>query len=166
MRLFFGFVAKTTDTTKDRVHRWDGQAFSPAGMQKGSVVLLVVEDEPLIQGLLEDMLAEAGFEVTTACNGDQAIAELATGAGRFRAVITDIRLGTGPDGWEVGQRARELVAEMSVVYVTADSDHMWLSKGVPGSVLVLKPFSSAQIITVVSTLLTEADARRAIGGSA
>jgi DNA-binding response OmpR family regulator len=128
-------------------------------------VLLVVEDEVGIQELLEIVLADAGFEVMTASDGDQAIAELNTGAARFKAVITDIRLGTGPDGWEVGRRARELVPNMAVVYVTADSGHLWPSRGVPGSVLVSKPFAMAQITTAVSTLLAEADARQAISGA-
>jgi DNA-binding response OmpR family regulator len=44
-------------------------------------VLLVVEDELHIQDLLRSALADAGFEVMTACNGEQAIAELDTGAG-------------------------------------------------------------------------------------
>jgi DNA-binding response OmpR family regulator len=127
-------------------------------------MLLVVEDELHIQDLLKSALADAGFDVITACDGKQAIAELSTEAGRFKAVITDIRLGTGPDGWEVGRHARELVPDISVVYVTGDSGHAWPSRGVPGSVLVSKPFALAQIITAVSTLLTEADARRAVIG--
>jgi DNA-binding response OmpR family regulator len=80
---------------------------------------LVVEDEVAIQELIREVRAEAGFQVTTASDGHQAITELNTGTGRFKAVITDIRLGTGPDGWEVGRHARELVPNMAVVYVTA-----------------------------------------------
>jgi DNA-binding response OmpR family regulator len=69
-------------------------------------MLLVVEDESLILDSLESEFAEAGFDVTTASGGDQAIAEVNAGADRFRAVITGIRLGKGPDGWEVGRHAR------------------------------------------------------------
>jgi DNA-binding response OmpR family regulator len=122
-----------------------------------TILLLLVEDDELIRELLEAALAEAGFDLTVAADGEQALAELETDATRFRAVITDIRFGAGPDGWEVGRRAREIIADMPVVYMSGDSAHEWPSKGVPNSIMVAKPFAPAQIITAVSTLLNQAD---------
>jgi DNA-binding response OmpR family regulator len=81
---------------------------------------------------------------------------------RFVAVITDINLGAGPDGWEISRHVRLLVPDMAIVYMTGASAHKWPSQGVPGSVLVTKPFRLAQITKTVSALLTEADARRAL----
>jgi DNA-binding response OmpR family regulator len=120
---------------------------------------LVVEDEKRLRTVLEKGLVAAGFKVIMACDGVRAIAELNTRAGQFSAVITDIRLGKGPDGWEVGRHARELVPAMPVVYVTGDSAHAWPSMGVSGSVLLSKPYGFAQLIATISTLLTETDAR-------
>jgi len=119
-------------------------------------LLLLVEDEHLVQEMLEHVLTDAGFEVFLAVNGQQALAELEAGAARFKAVITDIRLGGGPDGWAVAHRARELVPTMPIVYMSGDSAHEWASKGVPNSVILAKPFAPAQIITAVATLLNEA----------
>jgi DNA-binding NtrC family response regulator len=103
--------------------------------------ILVVEDEILIQEILHIEFDGAGFEVITANNGNQAIAELEADAAKFRAVVTDIRLAEGPDGWEIGRRARELVTDMPVVYIMGDSTHEWPSKGVPESVVLMKPFA-------------------------
>jgi DNA-binding response OmpR family regulator len=125
-------------------------------------MLLVVEDEILIQYLLESALAHAGFKVVMARNGTEAIAELNAKAARFKAVITDINLGAGPDGWAISRHVRLLVPDMPIVYLTGNSAHEWPSQGVPGSVLVTKPFGLAQFMTAVSALLTEADARRAL----
>ncbi len=72
-----------------------------------TILLLLVEDEPLIRMMLEETLSEEGFKLMVATSGTQAIAELDTGAQRFRGVVTDIDLGEGPDGWEV---ARTLVS--------------------------------------------------------
>ena len=124
-------------------------------------MLLVVEDERHIQDLLEISLTDAGFEVVTASDGTEAIAELDAASSRCRAVITDIKLGAGPKGWEVARHARMLVPDMPIVYVTGDSGHEWPSQGVPNSVLVVKPFALSQIITAISALLTDADAHRA-----
>jgi DNA-binding response OmpR family regulator len=72
-------------------------------------------------------------------------------------VITDIKLGAGPSGWDVARHARGLRPELPVVYATADSAHNWPVRGVPKSVVVQKPYASAQLVTAISTLLTDAD---------
>jgi DNA-binding response OmpR family regulator len=122
-----------------------------------TTALFLVEDDALIRELLEASLTEAGFEVVEVSCGTKALAHFEADAARFRAVITDIRLGVGPDGWAVARRARELVPTMPVVYMSGDSSHEWSSKGVPNSLMVAKPFAPAQIITAVSTLLNAAD---------
>ena len=103
--------------------------------------------------ILEDALTEAGFEVLTAPNGIEACALLDADASRFKGVLTDIRLGTGPDGWAVGHRTRELVPHMPVVYMSGDSGHEWASNGVPNSVMLDKPFAMAQAVTAITQLL-------------
>jgi DNA-binding response OmpR family regulator len=117
------------------------------------ILILLVEDEHLIRLNLEEDLADAGFDVVLATNGDEAIAELDLDAARFRAVLTDIRLGAGADGWGVARHARESVSGMPIVYISGDSGHDWPVHGVPDSVMVPKPFVAAQILTALSTLL-------------
>lgn len=124
-----------------------------------AAVLLLVEDEAVIQAMLDAELSDAGFAIVLAADGAGALAELEADAARFRAVITDIGLGSGPDGWDVGRRARELVATMPIVYMSGDSNLEWSAKGVPNSVMVAKPFATIQLLTAVSTLLNEADPR-------
>jgi DNA-binding response OmpR family regulator len=118
-------------------------------------LLLLVEDEVLVQEFLEHSLTEEGFDVTITSNGTQAFAELESDAARFKAVVADIKLGEGPDGWSVGRRARELVHDMPVIYMSGDSAHDWSSQGVPNSVMLAKPFVPAQLITAIATLLNE-----------
>ena len=124
-----------------------------------SILLLLVEDEALIRMNLQDELEEAGFALVVASNGGQAMAELEADATRFRGVLTDIRLGSGPNGWDVARRARELVPGVPMVYISADSAQDWDAQGVPNSVMVAKPFVVAQIITALSTLLNEASSQ-------
>src|ERR1700676_2591569 len=109
--------------------------------------VLLVDDDALIQGTMTVALADAGFEIVAASNGTQALAELDADATRFKAVITDINLGTGPDGWDVGRHARELVSDMPIVYISGDSCSEWSSQGVPDSVMITKPFAPAQLVT-------------------
>ena len=124
--------------------------------------LLLVDDERSILDVLEDAFFEEGFEVFAASNGRRAITELQAEATQFAAIITDIRLGMGPDGWAVAQRARELASDISVIYLSGDSNPDWVSKGVPHSMFFTKPFGLYKVVTAVSMLLNEADARRAV----
>ena len=115
--------------------------------------VLVVEDEPLISEMLSGALSDAGFEVIMANTGRKAFAQLDTKLADIDAVLTDIRLGQGPDGWEVGRHARELAHHIPVIYMSGDSTSDWTARGVPNSVMISKPFAPIQAITAISNLL-------------
>ena len=125
-------------------------------MADAAALILLVEDDDLILEMLEDALKLAGFGVVTAPDGRGAMAALDQGD-EIRAVVTDIRLGPGPEGWEVAQHARAKSMDMGVVYMSGDSCHHWMIKGVPKSVLVPKPFVPAQIIAALANLLNRTE---------
>lgn len=117
-----------------------------------SAIILLVEDEDLVLMTVEAALHDAGYEVVPARDGREALALLEARIEEFGALMTDVRLGE-PDGWSIARRARELKPTLPVVYVTGDSANDWAAQGVPGSVLVEKPFAAAQIVTAVSSLM-------------
>ena len=121
---------------------------------ENQVVILIVEDDQLIQGVIEEALTDGGFETAIASSGEEAI-DLLDGANpEFRALVTDINLGKGVrDGWAVARYARQNKPDMPIVYMTGDSADEWPSKGVPNSILLTKPFAPAQLVTAVSQLL-------------
>ena len=124
-----------------------------------AAMLLYVEDELLTQGCVADMLREAGFAVTLATGGTEALKLLEKAAEPFRGLITDVDLGKGPNGWDIARRARELVDAIPVVYVSGASQHDWTSKGVPASVMLAKPCAPVQIVVAVSALLNATDGK-------
>jgi DNA-binding response OmpR family regulator len=115
--------------------------------------ILVVEDDPIIQNLIEAALGEGGFEVDVASTGEEALTLLSAGKKIYRALVTDINLFGRLDGWEVGRRAREIDPNYPVVYTSGDKAGDWASKGVPNSIMLSKPFAPAQLVTAVSQLL-------------
>ncbi|MBR1230297.1 MULTISPECIES: response regulator [unclassified Bradyrhizobium] len=121
----------------------------------GVVTILVVEDDQVIRDLVEEALSDGGFESANAPSGKEAIT-LLKGDSKFRAVVTDIDLPGGLDGWEVARVAREIDPAMPVVYMTGTHGEEWASKGVPNSLLLTKPFALAQLVTAVSQLLNGA----------
>jgi CheY-like chemotaxis protein len=121
-----------------------------------NILLLLVEDEPLIQTMMQAILEDGGFTVVTASSGDEALTLISERLDQVCGLITDIQLGNGPNGWAVARHARHSKADLPVVYMTGDSAADWAAEGVPKSVMLAKPFAPAQAVIAISTLLNNA----------
>lgn len=99
-------------------------------------------------------LTDAGFIVLAAGNGAEALAIFSEKSNDIDGLITDIKLGDGPDGWEVARTAREIKGSLPVVYLSGTDMGEWNSQGVPASVMIAKPFVAAQVVVAISSLLT------------
>lgn len=119
------------------------------------IAVLVVEDEPLILLDVETALTEAGFEVVSVSDAAKAIDAFDAEPTKFKALVTDIRLGEGKSGWEIARHLRQANATIPVIYASGDGAIHWGAEGVPGSVMISKPYALPQIITALSTLLNE-----------
>ena len=115
-------------------------------------VILVLEDE-LVQSIVEEMLSEGGFKTDMVASGEEAVSLLNEHKGKYRALVTDIKVRGKMDGWEVAQHAREIDPDFPIVYMSGDSAADWASRGVPNSIMLAKPFAPAQLVTAVATLL-------------
>jgi CheY-like chemotaxis protein len=132
---------------------------TPGTVLENLVVILVVEDDQLVRSLAEETLREGGYKVTDASSAERAIELLDAQDPAYRALVTDINLGSNTQtGWDVARRAREIEPELPVVYMTGDAASDWASHGVPNSILLTKPFAPAQLLTAVSQLLNAGSA--------
>jgi len=118
-----------------------------------SLVVLVIEDDPDLQVIVEEALSEAGFEPAIAPSGEEAVTLLKGGTTKYCALVTDINLRGTMDGWEVAKQARETDPAFPIIYMTGAAGDQWASHGVPNSILLNKPFAPAQLVTAVSQLL-------------
>lgn len=123
-------------------------------------VVLLVEDEPLVLLVAQDALEAGGYTVLPVQLASEALSVLDIRIGELSGLVTDIRLNGSTDGWEVARRARELRADLPIVYATGDSAADWPVKGVPNSVVIQKPYAGAQLLTAISTLITTANTNR------
>lgn len=120
-------------------------------------VVLLVEDEEPLQLVMHDGLEDGGFDVLVVGSGAEALDLLESGVVKYSALVTDIRLKDGENGWEVARKAREIEPGLAVVYATSASADDWRAQGVPNSILLEKPFAVAQLLTAVSQLLNTSD---------
>jgi len=117
---------------------------------------MVVEDDHLVQGFVEDALTEGGFEAAIAESGEEATTLLNGNETEYRALVTDINLSGKLDGWDVARHAREIDPNFPVIYMTGAAANQWPISGVPNSILLSKPFAPAQLVTALSQLLNAA----------
>lgn len=121
------------------------------------ILIFVVEDEPMIRERLQLALEDGGFEVTMAGCGESAVTKLDAECLSFWVLVTDVNLARGGlTGWDVARHARELRAELPVIYMTGAAAYEWSLHGVPNSLLLTKPFAPTQMVTAVSQLLSVA----------
>lgn len=114
--------------------------------------ILLVEDEPVIRGIVADMLSDAGFEVTATCTGDEA-AILIADSDRFDVLLTDITMPGLIDGIGLAEHAREVHPELPVVFVSGRPDHARRAEAVgQPSAFMPKPYDVDRVISVIDRL--------------
>ena len=125
-------------------------------MASNEILVFVVDDESMIIENLRHALEDAGYTVSSASSGDDAMSLVDSEAHEFRALVTGVNLHGKVTGWDLAHRARELNPKLPVIYMTGGSGHEWSANGVPGSLLLNKPFALAQVVTAVAQLMNEA----------
>jgi DNA-binding response OmpR family regulator len=111
------------------------------------MLVLLVEDEPLLREMMQVILEDAGHEVLSAEDGEVAMEKLQTYDGKIQALVTDIKLPKGPNGWEIARRARMRSGDMHVLYMTGESEHEWGIHGVPRGRMLQKPFAPPRVVS-------------------
>lgn len=92
----------------------------------GAVRLLLVDDDQRLLGVLSDMLREGGHAVTTAVNGEEALAVFDPAA--HDVVITDLGM-PKINGWEVAERVKTASPETRVFLLTGWGDRVAAGEG-------------------------------------
>ena len=83
--------------------------------------ILLVEDEMLVRELAFEDLTDAGFDVATAGDGDEAMAILREDQS-FDLLFTDIKMPSSIDGRELAAEAKRLISGLKVIYATGLAD--------------------------------------------
>jgi two-component system, NtrC family, response regulator HydG len=99
--------------------------------------VLVVDDDRFMVKTLADVLRLKGWDVTTAYNGQDAVARLAD-AGVFDFVIMDVRM-PGMDGVSAFRAMKRLQPDVRVVLMTAYAAHDLLGEAQRAGVLRIMP---------------------------
>ena len=120
--------------------------------------ILVVDDDRLVLATLAHGLAQAGYDVLDADNGDDAI--LLARQHRPELALLDIRM-EGKSGFDVADYLREST-QTPFMFLSAFSDAETVAKtrALGALASLVKPLDIGQVVPAVAAALAEADARR------
>lgn len=119
---------------------------------KGTIKILIVDDEPRVINLVREILLATGYEVIAACSGDNGI-ELAA-LEQPDLILLDILLPGALDGYQVAKRLREF-SDVPIIMLTAKVREMDMLRGfeVGADDYITKPFSSKELLARVQAVL-------------
>jgi len=122
--------------------------------------ILLVEDEPILRVTLAHDLAEEGYEVATAADGDEGFSRIRER--RFDAALLDLKL-PGVDGLKLLKMFKGTNPQGAAIMMTAyGTIHSAVEAMKAGAAdYLLKPFSSEDLLVLLRGLL----ARRAVAAS-
>jgi DNA-binding response OmpR family regulator len=120
--------------------------------------VLVVDDEPNILLSLQFLMKNAGYEVRTAKDGDEALAELERGVPDL--ILLDVMM-PKRDGFEVCQRIRghPQWKVVPIIMLTARGRPIEREKGLAlgANDYITKPFSTKAVIARVEAVLANSE---------
>jgi CheY-like chemotaxis protein len=126
----------------------------PAFDGRGERVLLV-EDEPSVRMAVRAIVSRAGYAVTEAVDGSNALQLWSTAVRPFDLLITDIVMPNGMNGVELATELRSRNPRLKVIISTGYSQDLLRRNGqmIPGTKLLLKPFTTESILKTIREVL-------------
>jgi signal transduction histidine kinase/CheY-like chemotaxis protein len=117
-------------------------------------MVLIVDDEPTVRMLVSDILQELGYNSIEAHDGASGL-QILQSKQRIDLLITDVGLPGGINGRQMADAARQLRAELKVLFITGYAENAVLSHGhlEHGMHVLTKPFSMEILGARISELL-------------
>ncbi len=115
--------------------------------------VLLVEDEEMVRAVAERALTRAGFDVTTASDGEEGLAAIANG-GAFDLVLSDVVM-PGMDGPAMARAIRKVSPDLPFLFMSGYAEEQLRQDiNIENMYFIAKPFSVQQIADMVGSVLS------------
>ncbi|SHI11484.1 PAS domain-containing hybrid sensor histidine kinase/response regulator [Bradyrhizobium erythrophlei] len=126
-------------------HHGDGAAAHASAVRAAEhaatgETVLVVEDEPVVRGVILEMLGEQGFRTLEAVDGPSGL-QILRDHERIDLLVTDVGL-PGMNGRQLADQARETRPGLKILFITGYAESVAMADGFlqPGMEMITKPF--------------------------
>jgi CheY-like chemotaxis protein len=126
----------------------------PEPVRGGKETILIVEDEPGLREIVQDVMREYQYHVAVAASGAEALRIWDEWDGRFDLVLTDMIMPGGMNGLELVERLKKRKPELKVIYTSGYSDEL-TGKDLrqDDKVFLPKPYLPSQLARLVRKCL-------------
>ncbi len=134
----------------------DGPSEEPGSPSVGNERVLVVEDEELVRIFVKRVLEDAGYEVLTACDGEEALEMVEGLDAPADLVLTDVVM-PRMKGPELAERLSTISPETAVLFMSGYIDNREVSEKLAdhADAILRKPFSTTELRERVRFLLDQ-----------
>jgi PAS domain S-box-containing protein len=175
LSMIYGFVRQSEGYTKISsqlgrgtslklfLPRHNGDAAAEEQREAGPVALpsggggtvLIIEDEPVVRGLIVEVVADLGFAALEAADGPGGL-EVLRSRQRIDLLISDVGL-PGLNGRQVADAARLLRPGLRVIFMTGYAETAASAQGFlePGMALIAKPFAIADLTAKIRAAMED-----------
>jgi two-component system cell cycle sensor histidine kinase/response regulator CckA len=127
---------------------------APSESVRGSELILVAEDEPLVRAQVVRILSRAGYSILEAEDGLKALELFAQHRDSIRMVLLDVIM-PGMDGWQVFLRLEATCPAVKVAFTTGyAADALPEDFGTRGKRLLSKPYKPDALLALVRDVLS------------
>ncbi len=131
---------------------------APVELPRGSATVLVVEDEAGVREIACAILADLGYRVLEAADGEEGLRVFGANAASVELLLTDVVLPGKVRGRELAERVQALRPEVRVLFMSGYTENSIVHHGRldDGVHLVGKPFKREQLARKVAEVLGDA----------
>jgi PAS domain S-box-containing protein len=117
--------------------------------------VLVVEDEPVVRGIILEMLQEQGYRTLAAVDGPSGLHSLRANE-RIDLLVTDVGL-PGMNGRQLADQARETRPNLKILFITGYAESVAISNDFlqPGMEMITKPFDLDNLSRRVRAMVSD-----------
>ena len=116
--------------------------------------VLVVEDEPVVRGLIIEVLSDLGYDAIEAADGPSGL-EILQSKRKIDLLVTDVGL-PGLNGRQMADAGRKLRPDLKILFMTGYAENAALASGFlePGMAMITKPFAMEVLATRIRAIIT------------
>jgi len=115
-------------------------------------MILIVDDDDSVRGLLRRVIAGEGYAVETAADGAQALQIAARR--KIDLVLLDLNL-PAQSGWDTFERLTRADPAVAVIIITARTGQLLTAQGAGVAALLEKPLDFPTLLRTISLVLSE-----------
>ena len=113
--------------------------------------ILLLEDEAVVRDVIAEILSDDGMVVSAHASAESLLRWLPTATERPHAMILDVMLGPGLDGFGVAAQVRERWPDLPVIFVSGDLRPLVRLSG-RNDLCLMKPFTAEVLLHLVHDL--------------